>query len=66
MRKKMSEREKAYRALQRRRFKIADELCQLKRDFDFYKANNPDGAVVEIEFDLTEDVMDAKPAERKT
>lgn len=65
MRKKMSEREKAHRALARRRHKIVDEVRQLKRDVDWYNANNPHGAVVEMDFDLTEDVAKARAAEQR-
>ena len=58
---KMSEREKVYRALQRRRLKIADECRQLKRDIEFYNKNNPHGAVIDVpSFDLTAEVLNAE------
>ena len=58
---KMSEREKVYRALQRRRLKIADECRQLKRDIEFYNKNNPWGAVIDVpSFDLTAEVLSAE------
>ena len=63
MSRKLSEREQAYRALQRRRLKIADECKQLKRDIESYNANNPWGAIVDMpSFDFTEE--STKAAER--
>ena len=63
MPKKMSEREKVYRALQRRRLKIADDCRQLKRDIEFYNKNNPHGAVIDVpSMDFTEEVLTVKPS----
>ena len=45
---KMSEREKVYRALVRRRRKIADACRQLKTDIEFYNYNNQHGAVTDV------------------
>ena len=65
MREKMSDREKrAYRALVRRRLKIADECRQIRMDIESYNDNNPWGDVIDVpNFDFTKEVIKARAAE---
>ena len=58
---KVSEREKAYLALVRRRVEIAKKCRQLKADIESYNDNNPHGAVIDVpSMDFTSEVLNAK------